>query len=670
MLLAISLTPSTHAASNLEQQRQLYQEAKKLLQTSKLTEFYSIKAQLINYPLYPYLEKADLEKRFSKLTQHHIDLYAQQFHDIPANQHLQQRWLSHLAKNSKWKAYLKAFDSADATQERYECLRRTALLKTGATTKALADIDNFWNVAHSRHDACDQVFDYWIKHKGGPSSELAFQRFWKAVEEKNLSLANYLKRFIKHKDQRTLAATLLRIRNKPSIVAEDYSPKGDTLETRLTYRFGIDQLSRKQPAAAAKLWLKVRSQYNFTKDVITALNRKIAYRLYHSKDKETDQLLADINTETDEEIQVHRIKLALIKQNWEQVYKLIDQLTADQQQQENWTYWKTIAASHTRGMKPTYSDAFIELSKARSYYGLLAANILNTQFRLNPLQHKADPELIKTLKSSPAFIRMRELYYNQELYLARREWNRALEGADTATIHAASTIAHQWDWHAQAIRGVAKAQYWDDIQLRFPLPHSSLFTDKSRHQKIDTNWARAVARQESAYQPTARSHVGARGLMQLMPRTAQVTAKKNKIPYRRTAQLYSPETNISLGTAYLAEMQKKFDNNQVYATAAYNAGPHRVSRWLKERGKLPIDIWIETIPFNETRKYVMNVIAYHAVYRTLAGQPSHILNKHTAFNLAMQHSSGANQAKQLRDFIHNKKESLTIKSSSTSSNSL
>ena len=212
-----------------------------------------------------------------------------------------------------------------------------------------------------------------------------------------------------------------------------------------------------------------------------------------------------------------------------------------------------------------------------------------------------------------------------------------------------------------AIIGVAQAKYWDDIALRFPMPYSETFSALAGRYKIDTNWARAIARQESAYQPHARSHVGARGLMQLMPKTAQSTAKHHNISYKNSSDLYQPETNINIGVAYLAEMQEKFDNNQIYATAAYNAGPHRVKQWLKQRGELPVDIWIETIPFSETRRYVMNVMAYHAVYRTLAGQPSHILEGQTAFRVALQNSTGATQAEQLRDYIRTNGDSATIR---------
>ena len=108
----------------------------------------------------------------------------------------------------------------------------------------------------------------------------------------------------------------------------------------------------------------------------------------------------------------------------------------------------------------------------------------------------------------------------------------------------------------------------------------------------------------------AQSPVGASGLMQLMPATAKQLARKKM----SRKKLYNPEQNIKLGTKYLNQLQKKYSGNQILATADYNAGPYRVKAWLKERPKMPADIWIETIPFKETREYVKSVMAYQQIY--------------------------------------------------------
>ncbi len=649
--MADSAIVTTAVADRTAAPRLHYEQALKALKDDDLEQFYQFKSGLTSYPLYPYLEQQELEHNFDSVTQHHIDLYAEQYQTLPTVYPLQQKWLDYLASNQRWKHYITAYEAAGVNSEQYECHYRNALLQTGQSRLAVKGIDRLWSVGHSISNACDPVFDHWIGKYHAPSSKLAYQRFWKAVDNNNLKLAHYLTRYIKDKQQKRATERFFEVSKNPSLAQNSKYLPGDNIASQSTYLYGIDRLSRKSPQAAAQTWLKIRSKLTFNPDDAQKLNRTLARRVANLPDKQTDTLLKQLNTPVDEEIQERRIMLALTSLNWKKVHQLINQLPAETQQDERWIYWKALSASHIEGLKPAYSDAFVNLSAQRSYYGLLAARTLQTGFRLNPEQNKVAEQDVILLANSPAMIRMHELYQLDERYLARREWNQLTRDFDAEQLRIAATVLHRWGWHNMAIIGVAKAKYWDDIALRFPMPYSEIFSELAGKYNIDTNWARAIARQESAYQPRARSHVGARGLMQLMPKTAQLTAKHNAITYKDTSDLYLPRTNINLGVAYLAEMQEQFNNNQIYATAAYNAGPHRVKQWLKQRGELPVDIWIETIPFNETRRYVMNVMAYHAVYRTLAGQPSHILEGETAFRLALQNSTGATQAEQLRDYI-------------------
>ena len=111
-----------------------------------------------------------------------------------------------------------------------------------------------------------------------------------------------------------------------------------------------------------------------------------------------------------------------------------------------------------------------------------------------------------------------------------------------------------------------------------------------------------------------RSHAGAIGLMQLMPATGRQVARELRIPWSGLATLTDPQDNIRLGTTYLGNMAQRYDGNAVLATAAYNAGPHRVDLWLPEEGSVDARIWIENIPFNETRKYVKRVLSAQAIF--------------------------------------------------------
>ncbi|MCV6611107.1 MAG: transglycosylase SLT domain-containing protein [Amphritea sp.] len=651
-LLTVTATlHQTAEATTLSQQRAVYQDARAQLKKGNTKAYFQLKARLTDYPLYPYLQQLELEQNFSQINQHQIDLYAEQYQGLPTNFILQRRWLNHLANSKQWSRYLLAYDKTDIRNEKFLCLRHQALLRTGQARQALSGVESLWNQGHSVSSHCDPVFKHWIKKAEGPSSTLAYQRFWKAVENNEIKLARYLQKFIKDKQQRSDTQLFFSLRQKPELLLENKKLLAHTPAAAPLYIYALERLSRTSPVQAAEYWLKVRDQLTISDAKTIKQNRAISKRLIRRNDEKSHTLLNLLNKPFDNEIQDRRILQALTLQDWQQVYSLINELDAEQQASEAKIYWKTIAASHIRGLKPAYSEAFVDLSKQRSYYGLLAARVLETRFHLNPEQKRIPAQHLQSFREQPTVLRMQELYHLNELYLARREWNQYTREMPADQLRTLSTVVQEWGWYSLAIRGAAVSKYWDDISLRFPMPYGAIFSTRAREFKIDTNWARAIARQESAYLTSARSSVGARGLMQLMPRTAKATARKNKVSYRRVSELNKPELNINLGVAYLAEMQKRFKDNQIHATAAYNAGPHRVDRWLKERGELPIDIWIETIPFRETRKYVMSVMAYHAIYQTLAGQPAHIMPRQTAFRLAMKDTTGVSQSKHLRSFI-------------------
>jgi len=156
------------------------------------------------------------------------------------------------------------------------------------------------------------------------------------------------------------------------------------------------------------------------------------------------------------------------------------------------------------------------------------------------------------------------------------------------------------------------AKAWDDLDIRFPLAYYDSFVSNARTWDIPLQWSFAIARQESAFMPDAKSSAGAMGIMQLLPSTARLTANRHGLEPVRTGDLNEPILNIQLGSAYLGRMLRRFNNNRILASAAYNAGPARVETWLDPT--LPLDVWVETLPFPETRDYVENVLMFAAIY--------------------------------------------------------
>jgi soluble lytic murein transglycosylase len=203
----------------------------------------------------------------------------------------------------------------------------------------------------------------------------------------------------------------------------------------------------------------------------------------------------------------------------------------------------------------------------------------------------------------------------------RSEWDAAVRGLDRDEKTQAAILAHRWGWHSRAISTVANAGEFDDLSIRYPLPWRSDFEQSAKVAGISHSWAYGIARSESLFMRDVRSSAGAIGVMQLMPATGRQTAREIQFPYAGRTTLTDSSSNIRLGTTYLGKMYERFDENRVLATAAYNAGPHRVKSWLPESGYLDARIWIENIPFRETRKYVRRVLADEAIFHwRLTGQ--------------------------------------------------
>ncbi|MCY1443219.1 Soluble lytic murein transglycosylase [compost metagenome] len=186
-------------------------------------------------------------------------------------------------------------------------------------------------------------------------------------------------------------------------------------------------------------------------------------------------------------------------------------------------------------------------------------------------------------------------------------------------------------WYFPAIRSISQAKYWDDLDIRFPMAHRSSLVREAGVRGLHSSWVFAITRQESAFMTDARSGVGATGLMQLMPATAKETSRKFGIPLASTQQLVVPDLNIQLGTAYLSQIHAQFNGNRVLATAAYNAGPGRGRQWLRNTRHLSFDVWVETIPFDETRQYVQNVLSYSVIYGQKLNAPQPLVDWHERF---------------------------------------
>ena len=288
-------------------------------------------------------------------------------------------------------------------------------------------------------------------------------------------------------------------------------------------------------------------------------------------------------------------------------------------------YWRARALVELG--RPLEAEAmWQELAKQRHYYGFMAAAFLDVEPNLSREPVQAPPSARLTVQGRPEMLRAREFYALGRFVDARREWNLLRVRVPAEEQVAAAILAYEWGWYDQGIREFATLGLLQDLERRFPTGFEDVLQREASNHNIDASWAFAIIRRESAFQVDALSPAGARGLMQIMPGTADYIQRRASVGQtsQRSVNLNNPTENIRYGTYYLSELLNRNGGNWLLATASYNAGFHRVQEWIPAT-PVPVDIWIETIPYQETRDYVKAVLTYQQIYVSLLGRDDNLL---------------------------------------------
>lgn len=311
--------------------------------------------------------------------------------------------------------------------------------------------------------------------------------------------------------------------------------------------------------------------------------------------------------------------------NWEGVIRAIDAMSVNQRQEDRWQYWLARASEQRDDSqsKRVAQEIYKRLAQGDDYHNLLAKERVGEVPKL-PISVEPSQNDVMRLSQDPHFNRaftLRQIGANDSY--VNREWNWAVRQAvakkDDGLLLAAAKRATDMRWYDRAIYAADRTQQKHNYNYRYAMPHQNLVTQHSYSVGIDPAWAYGLMRQESRFNTAARSHVGAGGLMQIMPDTAKLVAKTMGEPYNPAA-LTDPNTNLRYGTFYLSMIQKQLSQNPVLATAGYNAGPNRARRWQPEWQNLAADQYTESIPLLETRDYVKHVMTNATHYGVLLGE--------------------------------------------------
>ncbi len=376
----------------------------------------------------------------------------------------------------------------------------------------------------------------------------------------------------------------------------------------------MSRLARRQSASADVAWQQLQTHFGFSEQQRGQILNALA--LFHATDFDDGALArlaalpAGAQTDATRE---WRVRVALARQEWMAVLDAIDAMPATQQQDGEWQYFRARALAALKRGDEARRQWATQAGKA-TFFGFLAADKLDQPYAICPLTLAEDAQREQALLANAGLLRAFELYAVDLPKLARREWSKALQGADQATVRTAADLANRRGWYDRAVFTLSSGDALQLYELRFPLASQDGLVPQAEQAGIEPAWAYGILRAESAWMTDAHSGADARGLMQLLPGTGALVAKRSGLNWGGGDSLYDPATNIALGTRYLAQLADRFNGSPWLASAAYNAGPNRVDQWLAARGTLEPDLFVASIPFKETREYVARVMAFSVIY--------------------------------------------------------
>ena len=602
-------------------QRAVFLEARQIARKGKLSALKPLLESLTDYPLKSYIEyEALLARPYS--SDEAVQAFIENHPNFPISAQLRRAFADYRRDQDRSESFLRFHQPEDADVEN-QCFRASALWALERTQAAMAATRALWLHGRSQPKRCDKAFSRW-RRAGGLTQALAWQRYELAVLAGEDRLAAYLERTLSE-DQRTLARQLTRLRQRPTRTDRYETVDFNDPEQQALADSALKMLIKKRPAEALHLIADLKDSGRLAPAQALEYDYAAALRLIREDNLTVNDALIPAALRTNPDL-IEASLIQLIKAGrFNALSTPLSQLPASAQGTLRWQYWQARAelSSPDIGGRESARVSFERLASERDYYGHLAALWLGIPGSLADQSTTIAPEKLLDLAAAPTAQRIYELRALGETLEARREWFQLIKPFSNTELRIAAALASQWHWHDMAIATLAQAQAWDEVLERFPRPYAERFTEAARTQGVPVTLAMAVARRESGFWTEARSPVGAQGLMQLMPRTAQSVAKSIDLDSPTNLVLTQADTNIKLGTAYLGQLLQRFNDNRVLALAAYNAGPSRAKKWYTN--PQPIDAFIEGIPFAETRAYVKAVLLYAAIYAQLNGLPEPLL---------------------------------------------
>ncbi len=527
-------------------------------------------------------------------------------------------WLKTLGARSDWTRYLAEYARLEKPDTAHQCYAYRAEWAQGNRVHAREAVA-MWFTGRDMPTACTPLFAQLIE-AGFIREEDVWRRMRLALEAGNPGVARVVSNALPE-SQRPAAALYDRATRAPArLLAEglDASRRGD----RELALYAIERLARSDSGAAAKALANWSAR-------LTVAERQTAWAWLAAWAARRHEPVAlawfgEAGRVAVNDVQREWwVRAALRAGDWPTVLQVIDSMGDTVRSQPVWRYWRARALLAS-GQRAAATPVLLALSREPHYYGQLAQEELGPVVGAPTLNIKPGGDEQTAVARMPGVVRALALYDLGLRSEATQEWAWATRNFSDTQLLAAAELARRAEWYDRAINTAERTRDLHDFELRFLAPYRELAHEAARDNAIDEAWVFGLMRQESRFVNVARSSVGAAGLMQIMPATARWIARRLGIERFKSGDIQDPATNIRFGAYYLKHVQTTLDGSPVLATAGYNAGPARAQRWRDTR-PMEAAIYIESIPFAETRDYVKKVMSNAMYYAARFGQPSVLL---------------------------------------------
>ncbi|MEW6678299.1 MAG: transglycosylase SLT domain-containing protein [Pseudomonadota bacterium] len=589
-----------------------FKSAREHYQKGRMAQFEQAAARIPKtHLLQPYLRYWRLKS--DNATPDELQAFIAEYPDSPLADRFRVELAGLYALAENWPAFREQYRALAAPPQELACQYLHLQLVEG-DAKAIPEGQELWLTGKPLPDSCERLFDTLFR-LGHLTPEDRYRRLRLALENGNFSLARTLDTQ-NPGPERMETDALARAQRHGDELIQAVSPKRGQREAAL---YALSLFAKLDTAGAARLWEthgpaypEAERRYGWAQIATHAARRHETQAM----DWFARSGPAEVPAATEPQA-VWRARAALRAGNWAETYKVIQAMPEKLRDESTWRYWRARALKALNAPYPA-NVLFAQLSQQHDYYGLLALEELPPRLEARPALYRITPDDQLWAETHPGLQRALLLRSMDLPGDAQDEWNRALRGMSDRQLLAAADLALRQGWHDRAIVTASRTRTEHDFDLRYIAPFRDLASTYAREQDLDEAWVYGLIRQESRFVSHARSRVGAQGLMQIMPSTAQWIAKQLGLGRQAHRTVHQPEVNIRFGTYYLKHIYTSLGQSPVLATAGYNAGPGRARRW---QADTPLEgaVYVENIPFQETRDYVKRVLANAMFYRARFG---------------------------------------------------